>query len=176
MTEPPAPHMMSPPEAPPAGTGGVHQRRARLKRLQRPMPEVSGLSRRAGGRRRPSDCGVGWKTRRAAGSTSMCRRSSMQVTVACRAAGGGSVVGVGAGMALPPDQRPAVLLLAAGVVAVDGPHRAGSWVARAGCRPAYQMASRFWARRPAARTGLRRDTACAVLRPSSGRAGAVLGL
>jgi hypothetical protein len=40
MSEPPGPHMTSLlPSA--AGTGGVHRRRARLKRLRQPMPEVS---------------------------------------------------------------------------------------------------------------------------------------
>jgi hypothetical protein len=42
-----AAHDVAPPGAPPAGTGGVHQRQHDLKRLQRLMPEVSGLSRRA---------------------------------------------------------------------------------------------------------------------------------
>jgi hypothetical protein len=117
MTEHPAQHMTSV-----LPSASWHRRsaprRARVKRLQRPMPEVSGLSRRAGSSSK--------RLRRWMQDT-VCRGEHKDVSPVehvghgrvsrwgRRARGWG-----GDRNSSPPDQRPAALLVAAGVVAVDG--------------------------------------------------------
>ena len=92
-----------------------------MKRLQRPMPEVSGLSRRAG------RAGLLSAKRLRRWMQDTARRGEHKDVLPVEHVGhgrlsgwgGGFVIGVGGGMA-PPDQQSAALLLAAGVVAADG--------------------------------------------------------